>query len=695
MKLIINERSSFIISNESSDINIDTEQGLYDADTRYLNQHQLYINDHKLITLTGKQVDYYSSVHYLTNPALKELPEGSLGVSVKRFVGNGLHEDLDIKNYSRRTVKFELRLDLNTDFADIFEVRSGKIRSKLSVERFFDKNLKAFRLLHEAKDFYRETRVYTTTLADIYHNSFKFQLTLNPGEQHHTCLDFLVLTSPKKELKTRFSCSSFGVIKTEAQKHLEQEFASLETNYFPLKQAYDQSINDLTALRLAGEKEAPEEAAPAAGIPWFLTYFGRDSLVTALQTVLLAPNIAKAVLYILAKYQGKKVVRFTEEEPGKIFHEIRYGRLAISKDVPFARYYGTIDATPLFIILLHDYYFWSKDEQTLNELREPLKKALLWLKRYGDPDSDGYIEYKRKGHKGLINHGWKDSHDGVAYASGRIPLAPIALCEVQGYVFDAKRKASRLLQLFGDKIEAVRLEKEAELLKKKFVADFWLADEQYFALALDKEKNKVDAITSNPGHLLWSGLLDEEKAKAVADRLLSSEFFTGWGIRTLSSKAVFYNPLSYHNGSVWPHDNSIIAAGLFRYGFFDHFHQVFNGLIQASQYFPQHRLPELFCGFDRRVSIVPVQYITSNAPQAWSAGAIPFMFSTMLGISCEETDLNQQPTIIIKPHLLPAIKWLTVKNLSLFGQKVDLHLEKRGEEVKVEVLNNPDLNIKI
>lgn len=445
--------------------------------------------------------------------------------------------------------------------------------------------------------------------------------------------------------------------------------------------SYNQSIKDIAALRIYGLELSKEKTIPAAGIPWFVTIFGRDSLITAFQTLILGTELCRGVLETLAAYQGKKIDNYREEEPGKILHEMRFGELAIMQEIPHTPYYGTIDATPLFIILLGEYFDWTGDLNFIEKLLETAEKALNWMDNYGDMDGDGYLEYQRKTDKGLINQGWKDSGNALVFADGKFAEPPIALCEVQGYVYLAKKKLARIYDSLNRSEEAKKLRDEAEKLKLRFNHDFFLEDEQFFAMALDGNKKRVDAITSNAGQLLFSGIVTEKKAEKVKDRLFKEDIYSGWGIRTMSMLNKGYNPISYHNGSVWPHDNSIIAAGLRLYGFYHEAAEICQNMLEASSFFNNFRLPELFCGFEKGDYVFPVEYPTSSSPQAWASGSISLFLTTILGLKPRLSENK----VFLKPYLPANMKNLFLRNLKIGPNILDIETSRIGEETDISV----------
>jgi glycogen debranching enzyme len=438
----------------------------------------------------------------------------------------------------------------------------------------------------------------------------------------------------------------------------------------------NRSISDVQMMMVGN----PERDYPYAGVPWFGTVFGRDGIITALQTLWLNPGMARGVLECLASSQADRVDATIEAEPGKILHEMRCGEMAALGEVPFGKYYGSVDATPLFIILARAYYERTADSSFIQRLWPHLERALNWIDEFGDIDGDGFVEYKQRSTKGLVQQGWKDSNDSIFHADGAIATAPIALCEVQGYVYAAKLAAAYLCRFAGGSQKAAALELEAENLRARFEEQFWCEDLSTYALALDGQKRPCRVRTSNAGHCLYTGIASPERARRVAETLFQPESFSGWGVRTVAASEVRYNPLSYHNGSIWPHDNSLIASGLAKYGHKELAGRIFMGLLDLSSMVDLHRLPELFCGIDRRPGEGPTLYPVACSPQAWAAAAPFLILQASLGISI---DAERKRIVFDDPYLPEGIPTLAIKNLQCGGISVDLFLERRDNSVLV------------
>jgi glycogen debranching enzyme len=422
----------------------------------------------------------------------------------------------------------------------------------------------------------------------------------------------------------------------------------------------------------------------AAGIPWFATMFGRDSILASYQSLLLNPQLAADTLRVLAKLQGNEKNDWRDEEPGKILHEYREGEMTRAGEMPFGPYYGSADATPLWLILLSETFNWTADEQLVKDMLPHAYRALEWIDSYGDLDRDGFVEYQRRSSKGLANQGWKDSWDAIMHRDGEIAKAPIALCEVQGYVYEAKYRMASLMRAFGDTHTADKLKKEAAEMAKRFEKAFWMPKLGFYAMALDRDKRQTQVISSNPGHLLFTRMLPQERAKTVTQRFMREDLFSGWGWRTMSREERVFNPLSYHRGSVWPHDNSIIAHGMALYEFREPANHVFESLFEAALNFRNYRLPELFCGIQRREHDEPVQYPVSCSPQAWASGAVFLFLLSVLGIrpSAPRKELN-----VVNPMLPRFLDHLSIRNMRVGGSRVGLDFTRRGDRTFCNVVD--------
>jgi glycogen debranching enzyme len=557
-----------------------------------------------------------------------------------RSIGDGFHEDVTVINHGGEPLAFELRLDAGADFADLFEVKDALQKKGENSARVEGDTLV---LAYRRGDFVRETRIRASSEADVDERGLTFHLRIDAHSEWSTCIFVQPVTTEAKAIKYRHDDE-------EAKPNIGMSLAEflanaprLETDWDPLEHVYERSLIDLAALRFETTL-FPGQPMPAAGLPWFMTVFGRDSLLTSFQALPFVPDLAETTLRVLAKYQATEVDDFRDAEPGKILHEIRFGELTHFDERPHSPYYGTADATPLFLVLLDEVERWTGNAELVRELEPNARAALEWINRWGDRDGDGYVEYERRNKEtGLENQCWKDSWDSIRFADGSIAKGPIATCEIQGYVYDAKIRTARLARdLWDDEALADRLERDAEELKRRFNDDFWLEERGFYALALDGEKRPVDSLTSNAGHLLWSGIVPDGRAQRVAEQLVGEQLFSGWGVRTMADGEGGYNPIRYHNGTVWPHDNSLIAHGLARYGFRDEAARVALATLEAATFF-RYRLPEVFAGYRRGRTSFPVEYPTASSPQAWATGTPLLLLRVLLGLEPDGDELRSDP----------------------------------------------------
>jgi glycogen debranching enzyme len=643
--------TTFVISSENGDINPNTPQGFYTEDTRFLSTFKIFVDSGETKPVGADKLDYSISSFYSTSSVTDYLGSpSSLSIVRDRMIdGNWIHEDVFIENHSFEEKNFTLEASFDCDFADVFEVRRGAIR-KVGEIRIEHRENYQICFMYQVENFHRETWISFTENPTIEQNKAIFDLKLAPKDVWKTCIKIFPVTVRKPP--TPSPCVNslldppFGIYRRRQDtyhpkngKSLHLSVPQLLTDNVELREAYSQAISDLGSLEL---ELIPNEHVLAAGLPWFMTLFGRDSIIAAMQTKILGTELLTGTLKTLAGLQATEIDKFREAEPGKIPHEVRRGELSVLSKVPHSIYYGSVDATPLFVMLLWDAYQWTGSDKLLNDHLASAESALNWIDKFGDIDGDGFVEYKSDSKEGLKNQGWKDSDDSVSFSSGELAEQPIALAEVQGYVYAAKTRMSKLYRLIGNLERSSRLESEAKKLKERFNKEFWMSDKRYYAVALDGNKRKVDSVASNPGHCLWTEIIDVDKAKAVVKRLLEPDMFSGWGIRTLSTEMARYNPISYHNGSVWPHDTSIIASGMSKYGYFEEARIVALSLIDATSGFPGKRPPELFAGYVRRNDSKPIPYPDANSPQAWASGALIYCLEPLLGMMESGGELMQR-----------------------------------------------------
>ena len=665
-QITISRGSVFTLSSRNGDIRHHTTDGFYAYDTRFLSLFRLTIGGREA-ELVGVDVFDHSMTTFYTTSSRE-----TFSIVRDRYIADGLHEDVSIVNHSVRERSLHLEITIDADFADVFEVRQGQVHKKGEIT-VNTKGSRTIVLTYRRGDFKRETRITFSSKALIQRKKAVFEIDLKPKEIWKTCIEILPVfgsNQPRMKCANEILGTPFGAykrrdgpglshLKQDLHRPLYKDLPTLQTDNLGLLNAYHQAQADLRSLQIEFRKG---HHILAAGVPWFMAVFGRDSIISAIQTKLLGPELMTGTLQTLASLQADTFDQFREAEPGKIPHEVREGELSLLEEVPHSRYYGSIDATPLFLILLWETFQWTGNRELLTRMLPVAENALSWVDSYGDADGDGFLEYKAKTKQGLRNQGWKDSWDSTSFADGRIAEAPIALAEVQGYAYDARIKMAQIYRILGDEKKAQALDEQARDLKERFNKAFWMSNEGYFAIALDKRKQKVDSIASNAGQCLWTGIVDQRKAKKVVKRLMAPDMFSGWGIRTLSTEMARYNPLSYHNGSIWPHDNSLIAAGMARYGFRKEANEVAYSIIDAATAFQDNRLPELFAGYPRREFSFPVPYPAANAPQAWASGALIYLLEILLGVVPDGARLlrEAQPDgilISLKGVLYRGSKW--------------------------------------
>jgi glycogen debranching enzyme len=656
---VLVEGDSFCISSLNGDIELGTVQGLFDRDTRFLSQFELLINESPVEHLsTLPSTPFSGGILGRVRPQAGRA-DSTMLVFRHRYVGQGMREDILLRNLALEPAAVTLTILIDVDFAHLFEVKEQRIVAR--GERKVRTAGSSIVYDYAWRDLRRGVRIVLG--ADGVAASegvLNTQVVVPARGEWSACLQ-VTPSMDEGPLEPHYQCgepveSAVPLRRLERWKRSTPNFRSGHEGF---NRMVSRGEEDLGALRIF-DPEDPERAVVAAGAPWFMTLFGRDSLITAWMALLADPTLAVGTLRTLARYQGTKVDPRAEEQPGRIPHELRWGLARSLARGSGSLYYGSVDATPLFVMLLGEVRRWGLANDVVEELLPHADRALAWITEYGDRDGDGYVEYHRATDQGLVNQGWKDSWDGISFANGRLPQAPIALCEVQGYVYAAYLARAHFAREAGDMGAAHRWADAAMALKAAFNRDFWLPDEGFFAVGLDADKKPIDSITSNVGHCLWTGIIDEDKAPAVAERLMAPDLFTGFGVRTLSTQMGAYNPVSYHNGSVWPHDNAVIAAGLMRYGFVDSAHQIAMGLVDTAEAFGD-RLPELFSGLSRHEFPLPVPYPTACSPQAWAAAAPLLLVRTMLRLDPWIPRL----TLWLTPDLPEQLGDLTVANIPL------------------------------
>ncbi len=695
---VLKHENLFMLASAHGDVRPDGRGlGLYDSDTRVLSTYDLLLNGvHPVVLRAGPAASFQSTIQ-LTNPDLFADPtrevdgseivlrRQSLGVVRERVVANGFSERITITNYTTDPERALLTLALDADYADIFELR-GVVRAERGerLPNVLDDGrvVFAYRGLDGLK---RRTHVAVTPQMTVVaggDDGAKGVVTL---ELDRTIEAGAALTlsvevwhdDAKEDVPPRIDVDQ----PTAMHRAWRQSSAAIDTSHLLAERALERASADLRLL--LNTDEETNDRYIAAGVPWFSCLFGRDSIITSLQLLSVRPQVARNTLSLLARHQATEIDEWRDAEPGKILHELRTGELARNNEIPHSPYYGTVDATPLWLMLLDEYERWTADDELLDQLWPNALAALAWIEKYGDLDGDGFVEYERQSERGLSNQGWKDSWDSVRNRDGSLAEGPIALVEVQGYVYAARRGIARLARLRGETRLAERQDHAADALRRSFEEKFWMEDAGTYALALDGRKRAADGVASNAGHALWTGIASPERAASVARVLTGDGMWSGWGIRTLSSGTVGYNPIGYHLGTIWPHDNGICAAGFARYGLQDEARRVAGALLEATTHFREARLPELFCGFGRDYSPMPVPYPVACSPQAWAAGSLFHMVAATLGMT---PDARGGRLELVRPALPDWLADVRLRNLRVGGALVDLAFSRETDSISVEVL---------
>jgi glycogen debranching enzyme len=695
-QIAIHQGQTVLVTEPDGQINWPSDKGLYFLDTRVISSWTIYANGQPWELLNGGPVDYYAALIFLTNKSILTeegaIPPRILGLTISRSISGGVHEDLDITNNGMKPVRFQLEIALRCDFADVFEVKSGNIVRRGQITTQWSEARQRFYTAYANRDFHRGVAVSVSRAPckAVYANGrLSFEVALEPGEAWHACLLYTL-----EDGGQRFRAPKHCIEQRHRSSHAEtmaawlKAVAKIETSNEEFYRLFRQALEDMAALRLPIKSTDQMVFLPAAGLPWFVAPFGRDSLIVALQNILIYPEFARGALEVLGSLQAKEDDPYRDAEPGKILHEMRYGELAHFKLIPHTPYYGTADATPLYLITLHMAWRATSDKALLKHHLSTAERCLAWIDKYGDRDGDGFQEYQTRSTAGYENMGWKDSGDAVMYPDGSLVKGPKALCELQGYVYNAWIRMAEVFDTLGKADRATELRAKAAALFTRFNEAFWDDELGFYAYALDGDKKKVLSVASNVGHCLLTGIVPRERAKKVVARLMARDMWTGWGIRTLSADHPAFNPYNYQTGSVWPHDNALIAMGFKLYGFHAEAARVAHDVSVAASHFVLNRLPELYTAPERSESNFPVQYLGANVPQAWAAGSVFMLTQALLGFM-PDAPHNK---LYVDPSLPAWLPDLTMRDLRIGKEKIDIRFWRKGEETAFAVIKgDPNL----
>ena len=692
-QLAVHQGYTVMVTEPDGQILAEGEKGLYFLDTRLISAWAVFADGVPWKLLNGGALSASAARVYCTNTSIQTadgtIAENTLGLVFGRHIDGGMHEDVDIINYGAKPVCFCLELSIRSDFADLFEVKGKSVIRRGQIRTDWSSDTQSLTTTYRHADFSRALKVTAINqhAAMSYANGrLSFTVAIEPGASWHTGLlyDFANgdtwSTAPKQAVADYMSSDAM-----KAQKRWKDSVLKVETENQTFATSFAQAVDDMSALRLPIEGTDHMEFVPAAGLPWFVALFGRDSLIISLQNAIVHPEFARGALLVLAQWQATERDDYRDAEPGKIHHELRRGELAYFKLIPHTPYYGTADATPLYLITLHSAWMSTGDTSLLTQYLGNAERCLDWIDRYGDRDGDGFQEYETRSPVGYANQGWKDSGDAVMNLDGSLVRGPKALCELQGYVYDAWLRMAQIYDVLDRGDRAAELRRKADALFEKFNATFWNEAEGYYAYALDGEKKLVMSIASNPGQCLWSGIVPPDRARRVADRLMKSDMWSGWGIRTLSADHKSFNPYNYQTGAVWPHDNGFIALGMKRYGFHDETCRIAEAVTRAAGYFAMDQMPELYAGTQRDDSNFPVQYIGANVPQGWAAGSIFSLLQAMLGLRPDAPNR----TLFVDPALPEWMQTLTVRDLRVGAMSFDIRFERKSDRTEFTVIAGP------
>jgi glycogen debranching enzyme len=687
--ITINHDHQFLVCEADATMEAASAVGFFARDTRFVSSYALTVNGRPPLLLDASVIDHFSARWEFTSPPLQLagtkngaeddtiLEERALGIRLDRTIFEGVHEDYDLVNYAPMPVRLILEVAIESDFADIFDVRQKRLLRRGDLQSSWHEKAAELRTVYQNQSFKRELVVAVERAAsnpEFANGRMQFVISLQPKQTWHACLEWLPVIDGRRArvlpcgaIQNRHPEMATGVLPP----------VDVETSHETLPAIWRQAVSDMEALRMTDFSVRRSVFVPAAGIPWYVTLFGRDSLVVAMEGISGFPEFAFGALDRLARVQATDDNPEQDKEPGKIPHEVRYGELASLGLLPFAPYFGTADATLLFLIVLSYAYQWSGDKEILDRYRPNAEAAIKWMLEYGDRDQDGFQEYKTRSPRGFYSQGWKDSHDAIRHADGTIASLPHALCELQGYAFDALLRMSEACQMWGDAERSDDLRQRALRLYEQFNERFWWEEEGTYYLGLDGDKKPIRSVASNAGHCLASGIVPLDRAERVVDRLMQPDMWSGWGVRTLSADHPSYNPYSYHLGSVWPHDNATIAGGFRRAERHEEAQKIAEGIFAAAERFEHYRLPELWAGVAREPGASPVPYLGTNVPQAWAAASIFRLVAILCGIHTSGTSR----TIYVNPDLPDWLPALTLHNLRAGKGAVELRLKRDRVEV--------------
>jgi glycogen debranching enzyme len=690
-QIAIHQGQTVLVTEPNGQVGWPSERGLYFRDTRLISAWAIYANGETWDLLNGGAISYHAARIFLTNRTLMTedgpIAARTLGLTIGRHVDGGLHEDIDVTNNSQNSVRFNLEIAIRADFADIFEVKSHHIVRRGRITTSWSFKRQVLHITYRNKDFSREVIIYTgegdgEPTVDA-NGRLSFDVALEAGQGWHRCLRYDLLDGASRTRAprecTHASPTSIFAGKMDLWQRMVLKISTSNEEFY---RCYNQGVQDMAALRLPLKGTDHMVFVPAAGLPWFVALFGRDALIASLQTMIVFPQFAAGALEVLGQFQAKERDDYRDAEPGKILHELRYGELAHFKLIPHTPYYGTADATPLYLVALHTAWRATADRGLLERLLPTAEACLNWIDTYGDRDGDGFQEYQTRSTAGYENMGWKDSGDAVMYPDGTLVRGPKALCELQGYVYDAWLRMAEIYDELGNAKRAAMLREKAAVLFRNFNDAFWDEDSGFYAYALDSQKNKVLSVTSNVGQCLWSGIIAPERAGTVVKRLMRKDMWSGWGIRTLSADHPSFNPYNYQIGAVWPHDNSLIALGMRRYGFAAEAAAVARDISGAASHFLLNQLPELYAGLQRDPASFPVQYLGANVPQAWAAGTPFMLLQAMLGLQQDAP----RDKLYVDPALPDWLPDVTLSDLRLGKRSFDIRFWRDGKDSNFEVL---------